>query len=404
MNAQYDRILSAAQQNRPDVIHAMVKEMSCPPGHGNQVGQTALHIACLWGHREAVAALIELGAPVNAQNRMGGSTPLHMAVSSSKEPFSNRIECARMLIAAGADPEIADFGYGKASGSTPLDTLEDEVESGMLQDDDNVQELRMVLTGGGGIQRPALFDLIDVDDLESIKTLFEESTEGLVDVDRKTGLTPLQYAVDKLLLSIDHDSGEEGQGHSSKKLADIIEALLKHGADANASIKKRVKRGDDASMLLTDDGSDKPLHKLCLELTTLYASSSSDDDIIAKGAIDAVEKVASALVKIGGAKPEKATMLLLHDACRRGNLRMVQFLIEVVGVDINHRGRQGLTPLRFGARSGRAEIVEWLLSYKGVDGITVDTTIQDDRGKTALDAARANYKADIVALLEEVTA
>ena len=402
MNPQYDRILSAAQQNRPDVIHAMVTEMGCPPGHGNQVGQTALHIASLWGNREAVAALIELGAPVNAQNRMGGSTPLHMAVSSSKEPFSNRIECARMLIAAGADPEIADFGYGKASGSTPLDTLEDEVESGMLQDDDNVQELRVVLTGGGVIQRPALFDLIDADDLEGTNTLLEEFTEGLIDVDRKTGLTPLQYAVDKLLLSIDPDGGEEAQGHSSKKLADIIEALLKHGADANASIKKRVKRGDDASMLLTDDGSDKPLHKLCTELATLYASSSSDD-VIAKGAMDAVEKVTSAFVKIGGAKPEEATMLLLHDACRRGNLRMVQFLIEVIGVDINRRGRQGLTPLHFGSRSGRTEIVEWLLSYKGVDGVAVDTTIQDDRGKTALDAARANDKADIVALLENVT-
>lgn len=399
MNAQYDRILSAAQQNRPEVIHAMVKEMGCPPGHGNQVGQTALHISCLWGHREAVAALLELGAPVNAQNRMGGSTPLHMAVSSSKEPFTNRIECARMLIAAGADPEIADFGYGKASGSTPLDLLEDEVESGMLADDDNVEELRMVLTGGGVIQRPAIFDLVDVDDLESIKTLLEESTEGLVDIDRKTGLTPLQYAVDNLLLSIDPD---EGQSHSCQKLADIIEALLEHGADANASIKKRVKRGDDASMLMADDGSDNPLHKLCLELAQLYASS-SDDDIIAKGAIDAVEKVTSAFAKVGGAKPEEATVLLLHDACRRGNLRMVQFLVDVVGADINHRGRQGLTPLHFGSRSGRTEIVQWLLSYKGVDGVAVDTTILDDRGKTALDAARANDKADIVALLENVS-
>ena len=261
----------------------------------------------------------------------------------------------------------------------------------------------MVLTGGGGIQRPALFDLIDVDDLESIKTLLEESTEGLVDVDRKTRLTPLQYAVDKLLLSIDSDGGDEGQGHSSKKLADIIEALLKHGADANASIKKRVKRGDDASMLMTDDGSDNPLHKLCLELAQLFAAASSSDDIIAKGAIDAVEKVAGAFVKVGGAKPEEATVLLLHDACRRGNVRMVQFLVEVVGVDINHRGRQGLTPLHFGSRSGRKEIVQWLLSYKGVDGVAVDTTILDDRGKTALDAARANDKPDIVVLLENVT-
>ena len=87
------------------------------------------------------------------------------------------------------------------------------------------------------------------------------------------------------------------------------------------------------------------------------------------------------------------------NACRRGNLIMVQFLIESIGVNPNHRGRQGLTPLHFGARSGRTEIVEWLLSYKGAE---VDANILDDRGKTALDAARANDKTDIVALFEKV--
>mmetsp|Transcript_18485 Transcript_18485/g.53044 ORF Transcript_18485/g.53044 Transcript_18485/m.53044 type:complete len:404 (-) Transcript_18485:2831-4042(-) len=402
MNPQYDRILSAAQQNRPDIISTLVKEMGCPPGYGNQVGQTALHIASLWGNREAVAALLALGAPVNAQNRMGGSTPLHTVVSSSKEPFSNRIDCARMLIAAGADPELADYGYGKASGSTPLDILEDEVESGMIADDDNVEEMRKVLTAGGVIQRSKLFDLIDVHDIEGIKMLLGESVEGLNEFDRKTGLTPLQYAVDKLLLCLNPEDGEEAQDHSSsQKLADIIEMLLKNGADANAEPKRRVKRGDDAGMLPTNDGSDTPLHRLCMELAPLYASSS--DDIIAKGAIDAVEKVANAFVEAGGAEPEEATTLLLHDACRRGNLHMVQFLIESIGVNPNHRGRQGLTPLHFGARSGRTEIVEWLLSHKGANGAIVDASILDDRGKTALDAARANDKADIVALLEKVT-
>ena len=401
MDPQYDRILSAAQQNRPDIIRTMINEMGCPPGYANQVGQTCLHIASLWGHREAVETLLELGAPVNAQNRMGGSTPLHMAVSSSKEPFSNRIDCARMLIAAGADPELADFGYGKASGSTPLETLEDEVESGMIADDDNVQELRKVLTAGGAIQRSKLFDLIDVIDVEGIKTLLAEYADGVNEFDRKTGLTPLQYAVDKLLLAINpEDDEEEAQNQSSSqgKLADMIEVLLKAGADARAEPKRRAKRGDDPSMLLTNDGSDTPLHRLCVELAPLYASSS--DDIIAKGAIDAVEKVAAAFVTVGGAEPKEATTLLLHDACRRGNLSQVQFLIESIGVNPNHRGRQGLTPLHFGARSGRTEIVEWLLSYKGAE--VVDANILDDRGKTALDAARANDKADIVSLLEKV--
>ena len=37
-------------------------------GTGLQMGQTALHIACLWGNIETVAKLLDLGADVNCEN------------------------------------------------------------------------------------------------------------------------------------------------------------------------------------------------------------------------------------------------------------------------------------------------------------------------------------------------
>lgn len=47
----------------------------------NQIGQTALHVAALWGNCDALRALLDLGADANVQN-MTGSTPLHFAAGA----------------------------------------------------------------------------------------------------------------------------------------------------------------------------------------------------------------------------------------------------------------------------------------------------------------------------------
>jgi ankyrin repeat protein len=48
--ANWDLILSAAQKNLPDTIQRLVHVDGVDPSHANAVGQSALHIACLWGH------------------------------------------------------------------------------------------------------------------------------------------------------------------------------------------------------------------------------------------------------------------------------------------------------------------------------------------------------------------
>jgi len=47
---EWDGILSAAQKNNPEKIKRMVHEMNVDPNHSNVVGQSALHIAALWGN------------------------------------------------------------------------------------------------------------------------------------------------------------------------------------------------------------------------------------------------------------------------------------------------------------------------------------------------------------------
>lgn len=52
-NPQWDRILSAAQKNNPTEIHRLVKEEGVSPDHANGVGQSATHVAALWGHSKS---------------------------------------------------------------------------------------------------------------------------------------------------------------------------------------------------------------------------------------------------------------------------------------------------------------------------------------------------------------
>jgi hypothetical protein len=47
---EWDMILSAAQKNLPIRIREMVETQGVNPSHSNAVGQSALHIAALWGN------------------------------------------------------------------------------------------------------------------------------------------------------------------------------------------------------------------------------------------------------------------------------------------------------------------------------------------------------------------
>jgi hypothetical protein len=47
---EWDLLLSAAQKNQSDRIRDMINKEKVDASHCNAVGQSALHIAALWGH------------------------------------------------------------------------------------------------------------------------------------------------------------------------------------------------------------------------------------------------------------------------------------------------------------------------------------------------------------------
>lgn len=149
--------------------------------------------------------------------------------------------------------------------------------------------------------------------------------------------------------------------------------LLEAGADPNS-------HPSTTDSLCPLEGA--PLHIIC-------TSVCSGSPAVAKFAAEIVSDLHSHGAKIGS-----VTMELLPIAAHRGKLHGVKFLIKIVGVDPNFRGRQGMTSLILSSRSGRADIVRLLLENEALD-----LDVLDDAGKSAMDYATANGKEDIVRLL-----
>jgi ankyrin repeat protein len=95
-------------------------------------GVTALHHAVRFRSPTAVKTLIEHGANVNQACRRNGSTPLHRTATQTGAPGTGgRGEAAKeivqLLLAAGADPSIAN-----KSGRKPVDYAKDSALRSLL--------------------------------------------------------------------------------------------------------------------------------------------------------------------------------------------------------------------------------------------------------------------------------
>ncbi len=156
----------------------------------------------------------------------------------------------------------------------------------------------------------------------------------------------------------------------------LSHSLLDAGADPNSHLPVT-----DA----TQQVEKAPLHIIC-------ASACSESSTITSSvAVEVVQDLLSY-----GAKISSATMELLPIAAHRGRLRAVELLVKYVGVDPNFRGRQGMTSLILSSRSGKVDVVKFLLE---IETLELDTV--DDSGKRAIDYAVANGKDIIVRLLTE---
>ena len=414
---EWDRLLSAAQKNNADLIHSLITIDKVSPSHANAVGQSALHIACLWGNISAVEALLSHGAATKAQNRITGASPLHSCIQSSKEPLLNRVTCAQLLIdQGGADVHLTDL-----YGSTAMDSLQEEIErhgqSGQSLPQDYIAQMMQVLESGDK-RVLYLIPLVLEQNLEGLQALLDNNHIGKDDAreqnigddmdidmderDPKTGQTALLLAIEQITNHSLNETLQEKSSVSTKEqmedLSNIVQLLLQKGSDPNTIPNKNL---DDT--ILPDTMS--PFYMICKALDAENIKRLNDDDdsnaIHEESSISSLFSFKEACLNriaidllAHGAKLSTEIIQMMHDAARRDNTRTIKFWVEALGVDPNMRGRQGLTPLHFAARSGKVRVVDMLLSFEGID-----LSVVDDRNKTAMDAAQANGRQEVVDLL-----
>ena len=186
------------------------------------------------------------------------------------------------------------------------------------------------------------------------------------------------------------DTGKEMQ-------VQLLEILLKHGAKPDATL---TANREGHLLPQGNENTDPPLYQVCLALKDAYNTTTTTRSTTSEETksiqTTTLERAAQVLFD-HGAIPGEATQFLLHDAARRGYINFFDFLVSCLQININTPGHQGMTPLHFCARSGKMSMVQHILTkYPQVNYMA-----KDDRGQTALDAAKANEKDDIVALLTD---
>jgi ankyrin repeat protein len=453
--ADNDRLLACAQKNQPELITALVAS-GCPPTHSNRVGQTAFHIAALWGNTNALSALISalsttdtpVAATLNTKNNISGATPLHCAANSNKD-VAGRLECIKVLMENGADPNVEDSYGNKPADYTDLpefrellggdslalhDALRSYISSlssptSSFPDFPDFLSSFSTLCTSIASTDPSLLSSSDsknitpmmlavtlpnADDAASLCELLTSSAASSTDDDNKT---VLHHAV------ITHATNSDSTPHTDGRVA-LLKLLITFDLDPSAQdntefdgmsagptphyspLHYAISAGDyhltdvllqaHSNPTAADEELETPLH-LCffahsrsprLDLASLLLVNQSNKSRI----LDMGCK------RLGMTSPTTLDHnTLLHEYAKKGNVEVTSFLLEN-GANVNAIGRQGMTPLHHAARGCKVEVVKALLA-KGAD-----RTVACSGGKTAKDyaAAQGDRGSEVVEVLDAV--
>lgn len=297
-------------------------------------GRTALHQAAHRKRAPLVALLLEHGAKVGLQNREGW-TALHYACRGR----NSSLEIARLLIDAGADPDIP---MERATRCTPFELA---LASG------NIELIRFLLPRSQWANREdsnaqasqVLHAAAESANVEIFQWLLEAGAD--VNLFNRHGRTPLH---------------EVSRNRASP--ADLVTLLLEHGADAHAQEKHSLKTplhdaatfgNEQVTRALIKGGADIHARSRHPQNTPLHDAASFGNT----GGLQALLEAGS---EVDVVNDVRATPLWL--AANDGHTDIARLLIEH-GANVNHSDRFGYTPLHVAAMTGDVETLRLLLAH-----------------------------------------
>jgi ankyrin repeat protein len=273
--------------------------------------------------------LVELGANVNAQNNLTGATPLHMVAQSNKATIDARLQVIDILIDGGAHPDQMD-----KYGSLPFQLVESSNEGKEL--DDDTKRLLAKLRP----QQPKIHKAIMDRNTSTLEKILSDNSSDANVIFQ--GQTPLSFAISNLLESVTNVTSSSND--TIQILQSIIKILLTKGADPNCALADTTDVADEKEPVL---------HKL---VSTLRECDRAIENDVTKQTITILRNVIDLLFQ-AGVIISNDTKLLLHQAARFNECTFATYLLTVLQIDPNMKGRQGMTPLHFAARSGKVEML-----------------------------------------------
>jgi ankyrin repeat protein len=284
---------------------------------GSWGGMSALHLAAREGHVASAVALLDGGADID--QRSGDlSTPLLIAT------LNGQFDTALELIERGADPNLASH-----VDMTPLYAV-----------------IQTQWAPRSRFPQPRAQDSQTAEYLDVMEALLVAGADP--DVRLETHLWYMEYTFN--LLGVDLIGTTAFWRAAYAVDVEALELLAAYGADPNVpSIRPDVERGQAGEV----QRGASPLQKERPDMSGLLEVPFGGPAIYP----------IHAATGVGYGEGRAANH---HRTAPDGWLPTVQFLVDVMGADVNARDFMGYTPLHHAASRGDVEVIEFLVS-RGAD-------------------------------------